>query len=69
MRNSSALESHFISQGRWLMSRMSANDSWFETTTYGRRGSAGGVPDRRNRQSGFSAAVTTAIFRNMSPTV
>ena len=33
MRNSSALESHFISQGRWLMSRMSANDSWLETTT------------------------------------
>ena len=32
-RNSSALESHFISQGRWLMSRMSAKDSWLETTT------------------------------------
>ena len=33
MRNSSALESHFISQGRWLIRRMSANDSWLETTT------------------------------------
>ena len=27
IRNSSALDSHFISQGRWLMSRMSAKDS------------------------------------------
>ena len=33
IRNNSALESHFISQGRLLMSRMSANDSWLDTTT------------------------------------
>ena len=33
MRNSSALDSHFISHGRWLMSRMSTKDSWFDTTT------------------------------------
>ncbi len=33
MRNISALDSHFISHGRWLMRRMSTNDSWFDTTT------------------------------------
>ena len=31
MRNMLSLDSHFISQGRWLMRRMSANDSWLQT--------------------------------------
>ena len=41
----SALLSHFISNGRCEMSRMSTKLSWLATTTYGRRGSAGRLPD------------------------
>ena len=33
IRNSSALESHFISQGRWERRKMSAKDSWLATAT------------------------------------
>jgi hypothetical protein len=33
IRNSSRLESHFISQGRWEIRMMSTNDSWLLTTT------------------------------------
>ena len=62
--NISFLESHFISHGRWLISRMSTNDSWFDTTTYGWRGSSGIVPDTRNDHSGLSRWCTTGSFRN-----
>ena len=63
----STFDIHFISVGRWEISRMSTKLSWFDTTTYGRRMSSGRSPEVRNFHSGVSLWCTTVSLRNRYP--
>src|SRR5262249_61600421 len=63
----SVLLTRFSCNGRGEINRMSTKLWWLATTTYGRRGSLGTLPDTLNFQSGLSFWCTTATLRNSSP--